>query len=385
MSSLVSVGDAGARRLGLIVNPYAGIGGPLGLRGSDSLGTSGMEPSERVHGRTLRALRTIAAQAGALSGRLEVLAAPGAMGADAAREAGLRTSELTPPVRARRTTARDTHRCAAHARLAEVDLVLFAGGDGTCRDVTGALGLATPVLGVPAGVKMHSGVFAATPEQAGEAALDYLSSPGRRRLVRAEIADGDETQLPCGRIATKLFGEALVPGIPARVLGPKVASGRDDDGSLAGACACVAHALDADVLHLIGPGTTMARLLAGRGLAGSLLGVDAVRAGRLVGRDLDERALLELLRLHGQARLLLGVVGGQGMLLGRGNQQLSAGVVSQIDRASITVLAARDKLLALTPARLRIDTGDPRLDAELSGYIPVHVGPRERLIMEVGV
>ena len=374
--------DDAPRRLGLIVNPYAGRGGPLARRGSDHLEPSG-PPSPAVRDRTLRALRRIAAHCDRIGAPLQVHAAPGMMGADLASAAGLALAAPLGPDGP--STAQATRRCAAAAAAVPVDLLLFAGGDGTARDVTRGTGVAVAVLGIPAGVKMHSGVFGATPESAGDAALDFLVDPHPELGSRAEVLDADEAARRDGEVGVTLFGEALVPHAPQRVLAAKSTASTRDDDRLAAACRAVAAELDAGALTLIGPGTTTARLTEALGVEGSLLGVDAVCDGRLAGRDLDEQALLTLVTATDRpVALVLGVVGGQGMLLGRGNQQLSAPVLRHVDRAAITVLAAREKLLYLKPSRLRVDTGDPELDARLHGHLPVRVAPRERLIMEVG-
>jgi predicted polyphosphate/ATP-dependent NAD kinase len=378
----VSVRDPALRRLGLIVNPYAGRGGPLARRGSDDLQPFG-PPSEAVRERTRRALRRIVDRVDRLGAPLVVHAGPGAMGAQLAHEAGITLAEpLTP---AGPSTAEATRRCAAAASRVPVDLLLFAGGDGTARDVAGVTGAAVPVLGIPAGVKMHSGVFGATPEGAGDAAIEFLIDPDSGHLARADVLDVDETARRAGAIGVSLYGEALVPHAPRWVLAAKSPAAPADDVRLAAACEAVAGEIDGEALTLIGPGTTTARVTEALGLQGTLLGVDAVAGGRLVGSDLDETALLELLGDDDRrVALVLGVVGGQGMLLGRGNQQLSAEVLGHVSRAAITVLAARDKLLTLTPNRLRVDTGDPLLDARLHGHLPVRVAPRERVIMEIG-
>jgi predicted polyphosphate/ATP-dependent NAD kinase len=378
----VSVPDTASRRLGLIVNPYAGRGGPLARRGSDDLEPIG-PPSCAVRDRTLRALRRIAARAHRLEVPLQVLAAPGVMGSryvgEAGLEHGMRLDSDGP------STPAATRRSAAQAVDAGVDLLLFAGGDGTARDVVGVTGTKLPILGIPAGVKMQSGVFGSTPEAAGEAAVDFLTDPDPVRLIVAEVLDVDETMLRAGGIDTRLYGEACVPRAPRRVLVAKAAAPAADDGRLAAACRAVADELDGDRLTLVGPGTTTARVTAALALPGTLLGVDAIVGGHLVGRDLDEAGLLELLRADPRpVGLVLGVIGGQGMLLGRGNQQLSAAVLRRVSREDITVLAARDKLLALDPARLRVDTSDVELDARLHGYLPVRVAPRERVMMAVG-
>jgi predicted polyphosphate/ATP-dependent NAD kinase len=245
-----------------------------------------------------------------------------------------------------------------------VSLLLFAGGDGTARDIHDAIGGELPLVGIPTGVKMHSGVFAATPAAAGAAAAAYLR--GATALHDAEIADADEA------LGTRLYGSARVPAQPALMLGAK-ASSPVADAALDALCAD----MDLSGLVLLGPGTTTAKIA-----RGTLLGVDAFRDGVLVGADLDEAGILALLEGE-DARLILGVVGGQGSLLGRGNQQLSPRVLRRLGRDAITVVAAADKLAALQPPVLRVDTGDDALDAELSGYIRVHTAPGRTIVMKV--
>lgn len=374
--------EAAPRRLGLIVNPYAGRGGPLARHGSDDMEPAG-PPAPAVRSRTLRTLHRIAKRADQLGIPLQIHPAPGIMGAELATTVGLRTADLLAPDGA--STAEATRRCAVAAARLPVDLLLFAGGDGTARDVTGATGTTIPVLGIPAGVKMHSGVFGATSESTGDAAIEFLVAPRPEHLDRAEVLDVDEAARRSGAAGVSLYGEALVPHAPQSVLAAKCTAPTADQARLAAACRAVAKEIEGEALTLIGPGTTTARITEALGLAGSLLGVDAVCEGRLVGRDLDEASLLALMEADARPiALVLGVVGGQGMLLGRGNQQLSAQALRHVPRTSITVLASRDKLLNLRPCRLRVDTGDPALDTRLHGHLPVRVAPHERVIMEVG-
>jgi predicted polyphosphate/ATP-dependent NAD kinase len=373
------------RRIGLVVNPIAGMGGRVGLKGTDGEAAlalalrRGASPAAPIRAR--RALARLASCA-ALPPR--VLAAPGAMGAQLASEAGLEVSP-TGPERAGPTAAADTRAAAAEMLRQGVELVLFAGGDGTARDVHDAIGTRLPLVGVPAGVKMHSGVFASSPEAAGAATAAYLNDPGAVPLHAADVADVDEDALRAGRVTTRLHGSALVPREPTLLLGAKAAARpASADAALDALCAEIAGALPAGRLHLLGPGTTTARILAPLGLGGTLLGVDAVRDGALVGEDLDERGLLALLDAHGQdVQLLLGVVGGQGALLGRGNQQLSPRVLRRVGRERIRVVAAADKLLALDPPTLRVDTGDPDLDRALAGHVRVDVAPGRTIVMKV--
>jgi predicted polyphosphate/ATP-dependent NAD kinase len=383
----VNLSDGSTRRIAVIVNPRAGLGGRLALKGSDSVEAMADSGSGHAGPRAARALARFAELAARDRLVVEALGAPGQMGADIARAAGLCTVQLHSQVQTRVTTAADTRRAAASARDAGADLILFAGGDGTARDVTGVVGAEVPVLGIPAGVKMRSGVFASTPEAAGETAASYLRSPGVDRVAAAEVVDVDELELRADRSTTRLYGSALVPRSDGRVLRSKASGGAGGYRALPEACAAVARALAPGVVHLIGPGTTTGAVLSELDLAGSLLGVDAICDRRLIGRDLDEQELLEVTdpavaRLPPQ--LILGVVGGQGMLIGRGNQQLSPDVLRRVGRDRMIVLAAREKLIELRPMVLRIDTGDRALDRELSGHVRVRVGPREMMLMPVG-
>jgi predicted polyphosphate/ATP-dependent NAD kinase len=348
-------------RLGLVVNPIAGMGGRVGLKGTD-----GPELLRRAleRGATptapARAARALARIEQRLGDAVELLQHDGP------------------------DSPAGTRAAARALAAARVDLLLFAGGDGTARDLLAALeelpaDERPPLLGIPAGVKMHSACFAATPEAAGEVAAAFLRDGARARTTLAEIAD----RAPDGSLT--LFGTVRVPLAPTSVLGRK-GGVRNEDAALAGACARVARELrDAPpgTLTLVGPGTTTARVLRELNLDATPLGVDVVRDGELVARDASEQELLALLDEHAHARLVLGVVGGQGALLGRGNQQLSPAVLRRIPRAAITVVADRAKLLALDPLLLHVDTGDPRLDHELGGHLRVRVGPRESLLAEI--
>lgn len=365
--------------LGLVVNPVAGVGGRLALKGSDDSGAIERALAAGVPAiaapRALRALRRLAGSGPGL----RVLAPHEPMGAELSRRAGLATTALRRTPR-RPTCALDT--CEAVAELAErgVDLLLFAGGDGTARDVGEAVGGRVPVLGIPCGVKMRSGVFATTPEAAGEAAGRYLADPDRYGLREAEIVDAAGAE---GGLASALHGTALVPGVAGRLQAVKSAAPRSDDAALEALCAGVAAAMEPGRIYLLGPGTTTARVARALGLASTPLGVDAVRDGRLLGTDLDERALLALLPEGTSATLVLGVIGSQGFLLGRGNQQLSPEVVRRVGARNLLVLAGADKVLALDPPELHVDLGDPVGEPVLVGYVRVRMAPDRSIMLRV--
>lgn len=369
-------------RLGLIVNPVAGLGGSVALKGSDGADTVALALRlGAIPGSSARTARTLKALA-SRGGSFETIAAPGSMGATLARAAGLTVTE-TGPGPGRPTTAGDTRSAAQRMLGAGVELLLFAGGDGTARDIYDAVGTELPILGIPAGVKMHSGVFASSPEAAAAASHRYLSAATSVRLRAADIADIDEELLRSGHWGTKLHGSALVPDIPSLVLRSKAGSIAHPGAALEALCREVAAALHPGTLYLLGPGSTTAAVIHELGAVGALLGVDAVLDGRVVGSDLTESEILELLADQDDVRLIVGLVGGQGVLFGRGNHQIGASVLRRVGRGRITILSAADKLHALDPPTLWVDTGDPELDAELAGYVKVDVAPGRQVVMKL--
>lgn len=370
-------------RVGLIVNPIAGLGGRVGLKGTD-----GPDAAERA--RALGAVSVAAERAERTLARLErgtadlsLVAAAGAMGADVARGHRFDTVVLEQGEREGSvTTARDTRAAAAELARRRVDLILFAGGDGTARDINDVVGERVPMLGVPTGVKMHSGVFATTPETAGDVVASFVSATPVRPLRETEVIDVDEAAVRADRASTRVYGAARVPDDRARVPAAKAGSVPSDEAALEALCASIADAMDPRRVYVLGPGTTTRRVMRRLGLPKTLLGIDAVRAGRLLGADLGERDLLELIGDE-PATLLIGVVGGQGSLLGRGNQPLSPAVLWRIGAENIEVVAGLRKLIALEPPLLHVDTGDPDLDATLSGYRRVRVAPGRTVVYRV--
>jgi predicted polyphosphate/ATP-dependent NAD kinase len=346
------------------------MGGKVALKGSDDPALleearrRGAEPVSPA--RATEALRSLAASAG-----LELLAAPGEMGEDEARAAGLDPLVVGAPG-GTATTAEDTRAAATEMAERGVDLLVFAGGDGTAVDVLRAVGERVPVLGIPSGVKMHSAVFAVSPRGAGELAR-RIAEGGVRDFAEAEVMDVDEEALRAGVISPRLYGYVLAPVAPSLVQGAKARSAPSERASQEGIAAYVVEQVLGDDLCLIGPGTTTRAIMRALGLQKTVLGVDVVRRGRLVAADADERRLLELAD-EGPAKVIVTPVGGQGFLFGRGNQQLSARVLERVGRGNIVVVATDAKLAALDGRPLLVDTGDPQLDAALAGYIRIVTG-----------
>ena len=340
---------------GFIVNPVAGLGGPAALKGSDGAAAARALAAGWVPQAGSRAATAVAGLSG-----IEWLTAGGAMGADVLAAAGQPHRMVWAADGA--TTGESTAAAARAMAAAGAELIVFAGGDGTARDLLGA---GVPVLGVPAGVKMHSGVFATSPA-AARALLAGLR-PGFACDL-AEIIDRDVD----GQM--HLFGTLPSPlGVQRQ---PAKASGQGSDALLAGAIAGLARELAAEPLVVIGPGATMLALKQALGSAGTLLGCDVFAHGRLIAADADARVLAALPAAG--ARLVLGVIGGQGFLIGRGNQMIPPGLLAA---ARLTVLAGAGKLALLPGGRLLADSGDAALDARLAGPLPVITGPRRRMMM----
>jgi predicted polyphosphate/ATP-dependent NAD kinase len=372
---------ASSRKIGLIVNPIAGMGGGVALKGTDGAEAlalaraRGAEP--RAEARTVRALRRLAGAAPSA----ELVTVAGIMGETAAKAAGLSHDRVAWRPGST-STAADTSEAAREMRALGVGLILFAGGDGTARDILAAVGDAVPILGIPCGVKMHSAVFAVSPEAAGQlAALVAGDDAGRFAWREGEVMDVDEDAVRAGRLSARLHGYARVPFERNLLQGPKM-GGLPEDAALEALAAEIAEEMEGGLLYILGPGSTTKRILKRLGLEGTLLGVDAVLDRELAGRDLTDEKLAVLARGR-PARIIVSVVGGQGHIFGRGNQQISPAIIREVGRDNIIVLASQAKLLALAGNRLLVDTGDPATDRLLTGFIRVRIGPSRSTLMRV--
>jgi predicted polyphosphate/ATP-dependent NAD kinase len=363
----------------LIINPVAGVGGRVGLKGSDGALAGKAKSMGAIPIAEARA-RAAMLQFAAACPDAEVLTAPGSMGAAVAQDAGLET-RVVSALRKPETSAADTQ-TAARAIISEgAILLLFVGGDGTARDIYKVVGRELPVLGVPSGVKMHSALFAASARAAGEVAARYLCAADRSGLlVDAEILDRVDVTSAGG--SPELFGVVRTPRSGFLVPAAKNSRPSSEPLTLAAAVNRVATMLSDDRLTLIGPGSTMQSLMAQLRSAGSLLGIDATRNGKLLAKDLNEGEILDLIAGK-PARIVLSVVGGQGFLFGRGNQQLSPTVISQVGAENIIIVSSLEKLVGLPGKCLLVDTGDEDVDAELAGYLPVIVSEARTVMMPV--
>lgn len=353
------------------------MGGSVGLKGTD--GDLYMEAVRRG-GKPVapyRALRFLKKLKERLN-ELKLVVPPKSMGWEYVKEFFKSAKVLDVDI-GERTSRLDTLRSCELMIKEGVDLVVFVGGDGTARDVFDVVGTSTPMLGVPSGVKMYSGVFALNPEAAAEITASYVG--GTARIELGEIADVDEGSLKDDVIKVRVYGIAKVPQCGELLVPSKDFTSSSDVDKEEIAEYVVETLIKPDTLYLLGPGSTIKAVADRLGINKTLLGVDAVYNGKLVGKDLTEEGILKLLKVYRNAKVLLTPIGRQGFILGRGNQQISPTVLRILGKSNIIVVATRSKVLDLK--YLRVDTGDPVLDKEFEGYIRVIVGYNEEVVMKV--
>ncbi|WP_135827052.1 ATP-NAD kinase family protein [Halorussus ruber] len=361
------------RTIGVVVNPIAGMGGRVGLKGTD-----GKVEEARERGAEPRAPDRATAALTALAERApdaEIVTYGGRMGEDYAREAGFDPEVVGDPAGSS-TTAEDTREAVRQFAESGVELILFVGGDGTAVDVTEALAEAEatdggdveiPILGVPAGVKVYSAVFAVTPEAAGRVAADF------ERTERREVNDIDEEAYREGEVRAELKGVAAVP-VAEDLQSSKQVGGGTVESLAAGVAEDARN--DSGATYVLGPGSTVGAVKAELGFEGSPLGVDVWRDGEVLATDASEDEIVDLL---GERNVVVvSPIGGQGFVFGRGNDQISPAVIRQ---SEVEVVASKPKLDGI--GVLRVDTGDDEVDEDLRGWRKVRVGRFERRMMKV--
>ncbi|WP_286238015.1 ATP-NAD kinase family protein [Neptuniibacter halophilus] len=365
-------------KLGLIINPLAGLGGSVALKGSDGENTArqalalGAEPKAGL--RTLQALEVLKGL------ELELVTYPAEMGADIAREAGFEPTVIGE-IKSGETTAQDTLNAAHDLVRAGVDIILFAGGDGTARNICEAIAEEVPVLGVPAGVKIHSGVYAVTPKAAGEI-IAMLIKGELVTLGDQEVRDIDEEAFRAGTVRAKYYGELRVPQEHRYLQHVKNGGRESEELVLDDIAADMIERMDPESYYIMGSGSTVAAVMEQMGLPNTLLGVDLVRDGELIAADCTAQQLLEL--TDGEpCQIVITLIGGQGHIIGRGNQQLSPELLQRLGKQNIHVIATKTKLQELEGRPLIVDSGVPEVNQMLSGVIAVTTGYHDSVLYRV--
>ena len=355
--------------------------GKVGLKGTDGIGIQkkaielGAAPASPK--RAVEALKHILP----LAGRIQLVTYPQEMGENEAKEAGF-DPVVVGSIHTGKTTSTDTKNAAQEIVQVGVDLLLFAGGDGTARDICEAIDGNIPTLGIPSGVKIHSGVFAVNPGKAGALATKYLQED--LPLREGEVMDIDEQAFREGRVSARLYGYLRVPDERTLVQDAKTGSSRGEDEEYQKnvIAAYVTEQMQDDCYYIIGPGSTTKPIGDRLGIEKSLLGVDVVKKGALVAKDASEKQLLRSIEGE-KAKIIVTPIGGQGYIFGRGNQQISSEVIKKVGRGNIVVVATKTKLNSLIGKPLRVDTGDSEVDMMLTGHMRVIAGYREEVVKKV--
>lgn len=357
-------------KLGFIINPIAGMGGPVGLKGTD--GTEILEKALKLGAvaRSPKKAKAALEKLIPLKDDLRLITYPGKMGEKVAIELGFKPvviGELDE-----RTSGRHTEEAAKAMLDLGVDLIIFAGGDGTARNIYNAVGNKLPVLGIPTGVKIHSGVYASHPRAAGLIAYKFLTSQDRETM-EAEVMDIDEEAFRRGLITAKLYGYVLTPYEEELIQNTKSAGIGSEDIALDGISNMIIEEMEEDVYYIIGSGTSLRPIMEKLSLPNTLLGIDIIKNKKLVAADVNEKEILEIIK-DKKAKIIVTVIGGQGYIFGRGNQQLSNRVIKKVGKDNIQIVASKNKLLSLDGRPLLVDTGDEEVNAMFNGYIRVLTG-----------
>jgi len=377
-------------KLGFLVNPIAGVGGSVALKGSDNVSAQalalGAEPKANL--RAKQALEILLPY----KENIIIYTANAQMGETCARELGF-TVEVVYCSNSTNTSELDTEKAVNALAAKDIDILLFAGGDGTARNVctiVEGLDKRFPVLGIPAGCKIHSGVYAITPKAAGRV-IELMLNKQLVTLTEADVMDIDESLFRQGIVKAKRYGEMQIPSELRYIQAVKSGGKELDELVLQDISADIIERMD-DELFIIGSGSTTAFLMEELSLKNTLLGVDAIYEQALVANDLTEQQLWSLLQSYAQktikAKLVITLIGGQGHIFGRGNQQLSPRIIRFIlaqsgGRDNILIIATKTKLNALNNRPLIADTGDSELDQHLCGYFTITTGYKDQVLYPV--
>jgi predicted polyphosphate/ATP-dependent NAD kinase len=354
------------KRLGFIVNPIAGMGGAVGLKGTD--GKEILEKAVGLGAKPVAPARaeTFLSTLNAIWKDFVLISGAGLMGETEAQNSGFGCKVFGK--KREQTSKQDTMETAKQIVDEGVDLLVFCGGDGTARDVLNAVDKKVPVLGVPTGVKMHSAVFAVDPKAAARITARFLS--GQLPLWEAEVMDIDEEAFRQGRVSARLHGYVLTPYEPRLIQVAKIASPmtQSDLRNQAALAVYIIEKMEEDVVYVISAGTTTRTIGDLLDEKKTLLGVDIFKNKKIVARDVNEKQILEAIKGE-TVKVVVTPIGGQGFIFGRGNQQISPEVIQQVGKDNIIVIATENKMKNLKA--LKVDTGDPDLDASFRGKITV--------------
>ncbi len=370
--------------MGFIVNPVAGMGGRVGLKGTDNVVKEAIKMGAKPVASTratefLKKLKELRPEE-----TIHIMTCPTPMGEAETKAATLSAKILEMPLKPE-TTAEDTKIAVKHMTALKVDLIVFVGGDGTARDILDAMRSiqGPPVLGVPSGVKMYSAIFAVNPSEAAEVVMAFVEETAQ--ISDFEIMDADESTIRGeDQIAVSLYGYLKGPFVPLRLAASKQISPEtlDEHENQMAVARFVVEEMNPNGTYLLGPGTTVKCIADLLGVEKTVLGVDVYR-NKTVIKDVNEERILKETKDFKNVWIVVSPIGRQGMLLGRGNQQISPKIIKKVGKERIIAVATRSKIQGIEGNVLRVDTGDREVDESLRGYVRVATDYREWRVMHV--
>jgi predicted polyphosphate/ATP-dependent NAD kinase len=365
------------KKIGLIVNPIAGMGGSVGLKGTDGdiylraleMGAKPVTP-KRINELLLN-----------IKNKKDIffIVAPGKMGKDYVKDKGFEYKVIGEI--GEKSTAEDTKNIAELMMKDKIDLILFCGGDGTAIDIYDAIGLNIPVVAIPAGVKMFSSIFALNPRAAAEIIDKFLEED--LGTQEKEILDINEDSFRKGILDSKLYGYLKTPKVLNLIQASKDSSkvGKTAQENKYEIAQHIIENMKKDTLYLLGPGTTVKSITDELILSKTLLGIDALYNKEIIGEDLNEKGILKLIDKYPKVKIIVTPIGGQGFIFGRGNKQFTSDVLKKIGKKNIIIIATEEKVKSLKV--LRIDSGDLEVDNLLKGFTKVLMGYKEELVIKI--
>ncbi|MFX0005094.1 MAG: ATP-NAD kinase family protein [Promethearchaeota archaeon] len=367
------------KKIGLIINPVAGMGGSVGLKGTDGdiykkaieMGATPITP--------LRASELLSTMKN--KHKIILLVAPGKMGANIVKDLGIEFKIIGEI--GKQTTKEDTKKIAKQMIREGIDLLIFCGGDGTARDIFDSVGLEMPIVALPAGVKMFSSVFAINPRAAAEIVDKFVDE--EIETQEKEVLDIDEDLVRQDILQAKLYGYLKVPKVIHLIQSGKTGSGfeRTIEENKQEIAQFIIENMQDNILYFLGSGTTIKAITDNLNIPKTLLGIDAIYNKELIRKDLNEKDILQLMTKYTNREIIVSPIGGQGFIFGRGNKQFTYDILQKIGIKNIKIIATKQKMKDLNC--LRVDTGSLEVDNQFKGFTKVITGYKEELIIEIKI
>lgn len=368
-------------KVGFVINPIAGMGGTVALKGTDGLIKEalnlGATPVSPIRAELFFSYLSRTVQIETKS-EILFLTPSSPMGEQIVSKFSFNYKIINLNIDHRITTPQDTKDAVRLFEQEQVDLIIFVGGDGTSIDIGMSLTKETPILGIPSGVKTYGSVFSHTPEEAASVLLSFNQSKASNN---AELLDLDEKLYNKGIISIELKGYVHVPAFPHYFQHAKerVEHNESEEGILEGISEEIYDlitSIKSKKLLIIGPGSTFNPFASKIGIIRSILGIDCIECSedgkfKTIISDAREDQIFSLLNRYHDVFILVTPIGGMGYIFGRGNHQISPRIVNKVSKNNLLIACSPQKLSTIQEQTLRVDTSNETFNREISGYIRV--------------